>query len=87
MTMAPAVMENSHCYNPLPLPRRPLFGPLLGMGIVGGGAVSGLAGRFLSHHSYLFLITKNVIKSNGYKITNKINKMYIIDFIGYFILL
>ena len=28
---------------------------------------------------------KNPIKSNRYKITNKINTLYVIDFIGYFI--
>ena len=30
---------------------------------------------------------KIIIKSNRYKITNKINEIYVIDFIGYFILL
>ena len=28
---------------------------------------------------------KNPIKSNRYKITNKIKSLYLIDFIGYFI--
>ena len=28
---------------------------------------------------------KNIIKSDRYKITNKINILYVIDFIGYFI--
>jgi hypothetical protein len=45
---------------------------------------SGLNKRFLRKQSRAmpgFLIYP--IKSNGYKITNKINMLYIIDFIGY----